>query len=187
MSDVSLLPANATPQERAIELSASRLGDVPAPLRPVWNPNTCPESLLPWLAWAFSVDEWDGNWPIEVKRQTILDAVEVQARKGTPWAIKRVLSSAGYPAAILQEGRGGIYNGSSLHNGAILHGNPSAWAEYRCVLERPITNIQAQQVRRILTYTAPARCLLYDFSYTEANNSYNGAITYDGTYNHGTA
>ena len=187
MSEVSLLPANALPQERALELTTSRIGDVPVPMREQWNPNTCPEHLLTWLAWAFSVDEWSADWPLEQKRQTVRDAVEVQSRKGTPWSIKRVLANAGYPDAMLQEGRAGFYDGSELHDGAILYGSASAWAEYRCVLERPITNSQADQVRRILANTAPARCNLYDFSYAEANNSYNGAIYYDGTYNHGTA
>ncbi len=28
-----------------------------------WHPQTCPEALLPWLAWSLSVDEWDESWP----------------------------------------------------------------------------------------------------------------------------
>ena len=53
----SLLPHNASPQERAIEAATARLADVPVPLRDLWNPETCPAELLPWLAWAFGVDE----------------------------------------------------------------------------------------------------------------------------------
>lgn len=188
MSNTSLLPPNATAQERALDLATSRVGDVPVPIRDMWNADTCPADKLAFLAWAFSVDEWDDNWPEEFKRATIRDAVEVQARKGSVWSVRRVLANAGYGTVTLVEGLyGRIYNGSITHNGFGTYGDPTEWAKYRAVLNRPITNAQSQQVRRILEVTAPARCSLVEFVYTQANNSYNGAITYNGTYNHGTA
>lgn len=57
----------------------------------------------------------------------------------------------------------------------------------RVILDRPITNQQAEQVRRILKYAAPARCHLVSLIFTEAANLYDGALRYDGTYNYGTA
>lgn len=184
----SLLPPNATAQERAVELSTARIAAVPVEFRKLWNPDTCPAELLTWLAWSFGVDEWDANWPEEFKRATIRDAVEVQSKKGTVWSVRRVLSNAGYGTVDLIEGLyGRRYNGSATHNGFHTYGNPNEWATYRAVLNRPISNRQAQQVRRILETTAPARCKLLEFNYTEANNTYNGAIYYDGNYNHGTA
>ncbi|GHK16942.1 hypothetical protein ECZU03_07310 [Escherichia coli] len=32
---------------------------MPVPLRTLWNWRTCPVKLLPYLAWALSVDRWD--------------------------------------------------------------------------------------------------------------------------------
>lgn len=188
VSDASLLPSSATPQERALDLATSRVGDVPAPIREIWNADTCPADKLVFLAWAFSVDEWDEAWSDEAKRATIRDAVEVQARKGSVWSIRRVLANAGYGTAQLIEGLyGHTHDGSSTHNGLITYGDPTEWAKYRAILDRPISNKQAPQVRRMLEVTAPARCRLEELIYTAANNIYDGTITYDGLYNHGTA
>lgn len=184
----TLLPPNATDQERALDQSTGRITDVPVPIRQLWNPATCPADKLAWLAWSFGVDEWSEDWSEESKRATIRDAVSVQSRKGTVWSIRRVLANAGYGAAELEEGyEGQRYNGAHDYDGALLYGDPTDWATYRAILERPITNQQAAQVRRILEITAPARCSLKEFVYVTASNIYNGVIFHDGTYNYGTA
>ena len=79
MSD-SLLPPNATAAEVAIEAAAARVGAVPVPIRDSWNPATCPAALLPWLGWAFSVDDWDPQWSEERQRAVVAAAVEVHRR-----------------------------------------------------------------------------------------------------------
>jgi phage tail P2-like protein len=188
MSDV-LLPANATAQERDIEAATARIGDLDtAPITTQWDPYTCPANLLPWLAWAFSVDEWSADWPDEYKRRSIAESIEIHRRKGTKSSIQRVIENAGYGDSTIVEGvYGATHNGTFTHNGFITYGDETEWAKYRLVLTRPMTNQQAEQVRRILSYTAPARCKLEEIIYTAANNTYNGAITYDGTFNHGTA
>lgn len=96
MSD--LLPPNATPQERSISRSVDR--PVPVPVRTLWNPATCPEGILPWLAWSLSVDEWDAAWPIDRKRAAIAASVETHRRKGTIGALRRALQSLGYEVEI---------------------------------------------------------------------------------------
>ena len=62
MSDAHLLPPSATHAEVAVSRAMSRLADVEPQCRQMWDPATCPPSHLPWLAWAFSVDEWDSGW-----------------------------------------------------------------------------------------------------------------------------
>lgn len=182
----TLLPPNATAQELALEGATAR--DVPTPIRDVWDPDTCPASMLPWLAWAFGVDEWDPVWSDEAKRNVIRNSVEVQRRKGSIWSIKRVIADAGYGDSELIEGDSTVfYDGEHVHEGFVTHGAPNQWPLYRFRLQRPITNAQADQVRRILDQTAPVRCHLVDLIFTEANNIYNGAITYNGDYNHGVA
>lgn len=188
MSDASLLPPNATEQERALALAIARVSDVPVVARKLWSADDCPADKLAWLAWAFGVDEWDDGWPEESKRQTIRQALEVQKRKGTIWSIRRVLANAGYGEAQLIEGLyGRTYDGSARFNGLDKYGDTSQWATYRAILERPMTNQQAAQVRRLLETTAPARCHLVELNYIAVQNTYNGAIRYDGTYNYGTA
>lgn len=181
----SLLPPNATPQERAIEAAVAR--ELPACIRCTWNPETCPAGLLPWLAWAFSVDEWDAGWSEDAKRASIRDAVAIHRRKGTVWAIRRVLSAAGYGDARLVEGNGAnVYDGAARHNGQVTHGDPAGWARYRFNLSRPIKRDEGRRIRAILASVAPARCHLIDLSFTDAQ-FYNGEPLYDGAYAHGAA
>ena len=90
---MSLLPPNASPFERAIESVISR--DVPVPIRDVHNPDTCPESLLPWLAWGLSVDDWDANWPVEVKRQVIRESIRTHKIKGTRRSVENAVTALG--------------------------------------------------------------------------------------------
>ena len=91
----TLLPPNATAMERALEQAASRASKVPVPIADVWNPATCPPSVLPWLAWALSVDRWDPDWPIATKRQVVADSIGVHRRKGTLAAVEQVLEDIG--------------------------------------------------------------------------------------------
>lgn len=91
MSD--LLPPNATPAERAISETIARLGDVPVETRDVWSTDNCPERILPWLADAFSVDQWNQNWTESQKRAFIKASVSVHRRKGTIGAIREALAA----------------------------------------------------------------------------------------------
>lgn len=100
MSD--LLPYNATPQERALAETTARISDVPVVVREVWNPDTCPSNVLPWLAWAFSVDDWDTSWTDEQKRRVIKESVYSQRIKGTIGAVTRQLAALGYEFQILE-------------------------------------------------------------------------------------
>jgi phage tail P2-like protein len=98
----SLLPNNATPQETALELATARIGDVPVPVKDVWNPDTCPADLLPWLAWAFSVDVWSNKWSEAQKRGAIKASYAVHNRKGTAGALRSGLSGIGYAADVVE-------------------------------------------------------------------------------------
>lgn len=98
MSELStLLPPNATPHEQAIEVAAAAsVESIANPFYTLWNPLTCPEHILPWLAWAFSVEKWDSAWPEQVKRQTIMASATIHRLKGTIGAVRRALETLGY-------------------------------------------------------------------------------------------
>lgn len=91
-----LLPANATELERHAAQALAEIERVPVPLRTLWNPDTCPVELLPYLAWAFSVDRWSQAWPESAKRAAIRAAYYVHAHKGTIGALRRVVEPLGY-------------------------------------------------------------------------------------------
>lgn len=93
MSD--LLPPNATELERAIATALGEIQTVPVAIRDIWNPDTCPAEILPWLAWAFSVEDWNESWTDQQKRETIRSAISVQQHKGTIGAVREALASLG--------------------------------------------------------------------------------------------
>ncbi len=97
---MTLLPANATPFERAIEASVARISDVPVPLRQLVNPDTCPPDQLPFLAWALSIDTWDSDWPDTIKRARVRSAIMIQRRKGTAASLRDVVTSFGGAVAL---------------------------------------------------------------------------------------
>lgn len=98
----SLLPINATEQEQAIAEAIARIGDVPVPLRDLWNPDTCPADLLPWLAWALSIDTWSDAWPESVRRQRIKSAIKIQRRKGTVRSVRDVVTAFGGNLSVIE-------------------------------------------------------------------------------------
>ena len=102
MSDESLLPPNATPTERALASTIARLSDVPLRVRDSWNPDTCHAALLPWLAWAFSVDEWQQGWTEAEQRAVIKNALYVHKHKGTLAALRRAVEPLGYIIRIIE-------------------------------------------------------------------------------------
>lgn len=102
MTEASLLPPNATDFERALEAASARIGEVPANLRDLWNPQTCPVAFLPWLAWAVSVDVWDEAWPEAVKRATIAASIPLHRIKGTVSAVKLSLAPLGLSSDVIE-------------------------------------------------------------------------------------
>lgn len=91
-----LLPGNATELERLAAQALAQIERVPVPLRDLWNPDACPVALLPYLAWAFSVDRWSQVWPESAKRNAIKAAYFIHSRKGTIGALRRVVEPLGY-------------------------------------------------------------------------------------------
>ncbi|MBS7440630.1 phage tail protein I [Pseudomonas syringae] len=96
----SLLPLNSTPLERAIEVATDETTDIP--LRTLYNPQSCPAHLLYHLAWAWSVDRWDDEWPEAVKRAAISASFFIHERKGTIGAIRRAVEPLGYLIDVLE-------------------------------------------------------------------------------------
>ncbi|MFV0662768.1 phage tail protein I [Denitromonas sp.] len=97
-----LLPPSATDLERRTAAACADATDLPVPLRTLWNPYTCPVALLPYLAWAFSVDRWDASWAEATKRAVIAGSWWVHKRKGTIGAIRRVVEPLGYLIEVVE-------------------------------------------------------------------------------------
>ncbi|MBK1725718.1 phage tail protein I [Halorhodospira neutriphila] len=97
-----VLPGNATPLERAAAEALAEIQRVPIPLRELSTPSDCPENLLPYLAWAVSVDRWDPRWSAEEKRQVVQASWDVHRHKGTISALRRVIEPLGYLLEVIE-------------------------------------------------------------------------------------
>ncbi len=100
MSSFTPLPPNATKPERALAEAAGHAGDVSVIVKEVWNPETCPAPLLPWLASARSVDVWNPEWTTEQKRAAIKASLNVHRKKGTIGAVVDALAALGFNAQV---------------------------------------------------------------------------------------
>ena len=98
----SLLPANSRPLEHALASATAKLEPVPVPFNSIWDIDTAPDSLLPHLAYAWSVDEWNDNWTPETQRTVIKNSLWIHERKGTLGAVKRALLAMQYDATIIE-------------------------------------------------------------------------------------
>ncbi|CCO22224.1 phage tail protein I [Maridesulfovibrio hydrothermalis] len=98
----SLLPPNASKLERDFSEVVARIGELHIPIDDLWNPETCPLGLLPYLAWALSVDVWDEDWPEDVKRAVVRESVAIHRIKGTPGAVEKMCAALGYDVRVLE-------------------------------------------------------------------------------------
>ncbi len=99
---MSLLPHSSTQLERDLEKLLAGACDMPLHIRQLWDPVTCPAALLPWLAWANSVDDWQESWPERVKRNVIAAAFDVHRYKATPYALRAALDALGIKTEVVE-------------------------------------------------------------------------------------
>lgn len=97
---MTLLPPNASLLESGIEAATARASAVPVDFNPLWDPDTCPIVLLPYLAYALSIDTWDSNWPEAIKRSRVRTAIEIQRYKGTAKSIRDIIRVFGGQIAL---------------------------------------------------------------------------------------
>lgn len=147
-----LLPSNATPFERNLSLMSDRIFDVPVIVKEVWNANTAPEDVLPWLAWALSVDDWDTNWTEEQKRNVIRTAPATQKIKGTLGAVQLQLASIGIDVQI-QEWFNQVPEGAPYTY--ILHVNVDQYPLNQTTLQKIISLIES--TKNVRSHMATAK------------------------------
>ncbi|XTF14460.1 phage tail protein I [Escherichia coli] len=168
MSDNRLLPVGSSVLEVAAARAAADIERVPVPLRTLWNWRTCPVRLLPYLAWAFSVDRWDENWPEATKRSVIASAFFIHAHKGTIAALRRVVEPLGYLIEVKEWWE--------------LNEEPGTFRLVVGVLETGITDEMYLELERLIEGAKPASRHLTGLaiSLSTTGRAYVGASCYDG-------
>ena len=102
MNNQSLLPINATVFLKDLESVTAKSLDLKTLNRFVNNPDEAPENILPWIGWSLSIDTWDDNWSLEVKRKMIRNSLILHKIKGTKGAVKRALEILGVKVKITE-------------------------------------------------------------------------------------
>jgi len=98
----SILPANLAELERDIDAALDRLGDIKVDTATLWNPWTCPPQVLPFLAWALSVDQWRSAWTETQKRRTVAQSLDLHRVKGTRRAVDKAVAGFGLDVKITE-------------------------------------------------------------------------------------
>lgn len=181
----TILPPSSTPLERAIEQTgAARLGALPSIVASLWNAASCPAALLPYLAWANAVDEWDENWSEQKKRTVIAEAPEIHRTKGTAYAIRRALTALGQGDAEIIERTDYIRcDGSVTCDGS--HTCGGQWATYLVNLRQALTVGDAHLIRRLLEAVGRNAVQLLAINFEAAAFRCDGTITCNGDYSCG--
>lgn len=186
----SLLPHNTTPLERAAEQSDALIERARAQLHTIWDAQRAPVQLLPWLAWAVGVDDWDTGWSEQQKRSAIDAAIPIRRKRGTVWAVRRTLEALGYTGVeILEHARqsaeweaaGGSYiDGAWLLDGSRVLGGGLVdpprvitvhWAQYALafdIADAPLAPRDQRTIRRRVEAAAPLRSELVALIYRYA-------------------
>ena len=100
----TILPVRAGPIERAVltaELVRMSFAN-PEQIATIYDPARCPAALLPWLAFALSVDRWEDTWPEEIKRAVIAASPAIHRLKGTVASIRAALNVFGFRSAVVE-------------------------------------------------------------------------------------
>lgn len=97
-----LLPPSASAFMRNVAAASQILTEMAVDLNTLWDAEKCPTDLLPFLAWALSVDRWDKRWSEQTKRQMIKSAWLIHRQKGTIAALRRVVEPFGYLLRVIE-------------------------------------------------------------------------------------
>lgn len=165
-----LLPNNSTPLERAASETLAEIQRVQIPLRTLWDPYTCPAKLLPYLAWAYSVDRWDANWSEAAKREVIATSFYVHKKKGTISALRRVIEPFGFVLKVDEWWQ------------MEPEGTPGTFAMDISVEEEGITERTFEEMERLIADAKPASRHLVGLviKLTSRGMVYIGATEYSG-------
>ncbi|HCA5279490.1 TPA: phage tail protein I, partial [Acinetobacter baumannii] len=97
---MNLLPPNTTVFEKKIIETTAKTTELNTNLSSLIRIDDAPADFLSILAWQFSVDRWQDDWPDEIKRAQIKNSIKVHTFKGTNFALRSIVESFGYSLTI---------------------------------------------------------------------------------------
>ncbi|HCA5290861.1 TPA: phage tail protein I [Acinetobacter baumannii] len=97
---MNLLPPNTTAFEKKFVETTAKTTELNTNLSSLIRIDDAPSDFLSILAWQFSVDRWQDDWPDDVKRTQIKNSIKVHTYKGTNFALRSIVESFGYSLTI---------------------------------------------------------------------------------------
>ena len=97
-----LLPINSSEFEKSLDKISMAISNLPIDIKKINNPDICPPDFLPFLAWQYSVEYWDSDWPVKFKRNIVKSAIKIHQHKGTVGAMNDALGTLDYETKITQ-------------------------------------------------------------------------------------
>jgi len=146
----TLLPPNATDFERSQESVTNAIETISTPLPELWQPYTCPAHCLPWLAWAFSVDPWQYDWPEITKRQVIAESMAIHRLKGTRAGVERAIVALGLTIELTEWWQ-------KIPKGVPHTFELTAWVNSNRNDKTQLTPCAYQQLAKVVQRTKPVR------------------------------
>lgn len=184
----NLLPPNATITEANFDEAFSRVENVPTPARTTIDPDNAPASILPWMAWAQSVDNWEVDWTEQQKRAVIKAAYAVHRQKGTVFALRTALEALGYDLTV-QEWYQQIPQGDPYTFDVILtiDGSEIDAATFNKLLAVIEANKNLRSHLRKVKLIVNSKAVLYAAAATISGNEHDyqspaGALILDGSW-----
>jgi phage tail P2-like protein len=182
MADLGLTPPSIADQ-RTLALVAllDRLDALPlGVLENLYDPDLCHEAALPLLAREFGVldEAWTLAGTVAARRSLVRQALQLQMRRGTPWALKQALAAVGWPGMQIVE-------------------RSSHWAKFKVVQPlggRAVPQAELDRLLPTIDAWKPARCVLESIEFGVVFESsvpgtgphhdgvyvHDGAIKYEG-------
>lgn len=163
----SLLPHNATAFEKNLAAVTARASDVDlSTVSTLWNADTCPLELLPWLAWAEQVPVWSSNWSEETQRSAITAARAIRRTRGTAGAVKTALRSLNL----------GVQTEEWFEQSPA--GTPGTFKLFVDLTERGLDQAEQESIERAVNYSKNVRShWSMSISITEHGHQYYGTAT----------
>ena len=143
---------NHTGLERKLEqVAGEQIEALPLLIRALHNPDTCPVALLPWLAWAMSVDHWSDTWSEQKKRDVCKNSAMVHRYKGTIGAVTDALKALNISIEVLEPWQ---QDNAAPHSLLVRAYVNDAYLQAESDAELSVL----KDINQILENTIPARC-----------------------------
>lgn len=117
-----------------------------APLKDMLNPKTCDKKFLPFLAYENSVDFWSDDLSEQEKRNLIFYSKQLKRKKGTLYAVEKVLEQFNITAKIKEWWS---YGGDAYHFMIDIESIGTAYSEADLAVLEKYVNIY-KNVRSVL-------------------------------------